>query len=198
MGRGGVAKTRTAPERRCIASGVSGGTEGLIRFVLSPDGALVPDLAERLPGRGVWVSARRDAIALAMKKRLFSRAFRRPVEAPADLAATLEGQIVQRLIAAIGLARKAGAAVNGFEKVRARLGQGGAGAVFAASDGADDGRRKVAGLRGDAPLIECLSAEELGWAFGRSAVIHAVLEPGGATDRVLREAHRLDGFRQSG
>lgn len=198
MGRGGAAKSRSAPERRCIASGESSATDGLIRFALSPDGALVPDLAERLPGRGAWLTARRDAVALAAKKRLFSRAFRQPVEVPEGLAELLEHQIVQRMVDAIGLARKAGAAVNGFEKVRARLGQGQVGAVFAASDGAEDGRRKVAGVRGDAPLVECLTSEELGLAFGRDSVIHAAFDAGGATNRVLREALRLDGFRQSG
>jgi predicted RNA-binding protein YlxR (DUF448 family) len=198
MGRGGAAKDRTAPERRCIATGRSGPTDRLIRFVLSPDGSLAPDLAERLPGRGVWLSSDRASVDLAVRKRLFSRGFRKSVDVAGDLADQLEARIVQRLVEAIGLCRKAGQAVCGFEMVRARLGQGGASAVFAASDGAEDGRRKVAGLRGDAQLIECLTAAELGLAFGRDSVIHAVLDAGGASARVLREARRLDGFRQSG
>lgn len=198
MTRGGAAKDRDGPERRCIATGVSGPTDPLIRFVLDPDGRLTPDLAERLPGRGVWLTADRKAVETAVKKRLFSRGFKQPVEAPEGLAETLERLAAQRAVEAVSLARKAGLAVNGFEKVRARLRQGPCGALLAARDGAADGRGKVAAMRGDAPLIEALTSDELGLAFGRDSVIHAVLDAGGATDRVLREARRLDGLRQSG
>lgn len=198
MTRGGAAKDRDGPERRCIATGISGPTDPLIRFALDPDGRLTPDLAERLPGRGVWLTADRSAVATALKKRLFSRGFRQPVEAPEDLADLLERLAARRVVEAVSLARKAGLAVNGFEKVRARLRKGPCGALLAARDGADDGRGKVAALRGDAPLVEVLTSDELGLAFGRDSVIHAALESGGATDRVLREARRLDGLRQSG
>ena len=198
MTRGGAAKDRDGPERRCIATGVSGPTDPLIRFVLDPDGRLTPDLAERLPGRGVWLTADRASVALAVKKRLFSRGFKRPVEALEDLPEMLERLAAQRTVDAVSLARKAGLAVNGFEKVRARLRKGPCGALLAARDGAEDGRGKLAALRGDAPLVEALTSDELGLAFGRDSVIHAALESGGATDRVLREARRLDGLRQSG
>ena len=198
MTRGGQPKQREAPERRCIATGVSGETAGLIRFVLDPEGGLTPDLAERLPGRGAWLSATRDAAALAAKKRLFSRGFRQPVEVSADLPDQLERLLARRLVEAVSLTRKAGLAVNGFEKVKARLKQGGVGALLAASDGSDDGRGKLAPLAGDAPIISVLTADELGMAFGRDSVVHAALDVGGATERVLREARRLDGFRQSG
>ncbi|MEO1612173.1 MAG: RNA-binding protein [Pseudomonadota bacterium] len=198
MTRGGAARDRDGPERRCIATGISGPTDPLIRFVLDPDGRLTPDLAERLPGRGVWLTADREAVGTAVKKRLFSRGFKQPVEAPEDLADRLERLAAQRAVEAVSLARKAGLAVNGFEKVRARLRQGPCGALLAARDGAADGRGKVAALRGEAPLVEALTSGELGLAFGRDSVIHAVLERGGATDRVLREAGRLDGLRQSG
>lgn len=198
MTRGGQPKQREAPERRCIATGVSEGTAGLIRFVLDPEGGLTPDLAERLPGRGAWLSATRDAAALAAKKRLFSRGFKQPVEVSDDLPDQLEALLAKRLIEAISLTRKAGLAVSGFEKVKARLKQGGVGALLAASDGAEDGRGKLAPLAGEAEIVAVLTADELGMAFGRDSVVHAALDVGGATDRVLREARRLDGFRQSG
>lgn len=198
MTRGGQPKTREAPERRCIATGVSGGTAGLIRFVLDPDGGLTPDLAERLPGRGAWLSATREAAALAAKRRLFSRGFKQPVEVSDDLPDQLEALLAKRLIEAISLTRKAGLAVNGFEKVKARLKQGGVGVLLAASDGAEDGRGKLTPLAGGAEIVSILTADELGMAFGRDSVVHAALDVGGATDRVLREARRLDGFRQSG
>ncbi len=198
MTRGGQPKQRDTPERRCIATGVSDETAGLIRFVLDPDGGLTPDLAERLPGRGAWLSATREAAALAAKKRLFSRGFKQPVEASADLPDQLEALLAKRLIEAISLTRKAGLAVNGFEKVKARLKKGGVGVLLAASDGAEDGRGKLAPLVGNAAIIAVLTADELGLAFGRDSVVHAALDVGGATERVLREARRLDGFRQSG
>lgn len=198
MTRGGVRKERDGPERRCIATGDSGGTAGMIRFVLDPVGALTPDLAERLPGRGVWLTADRALVETAVKKRLFSRGFRQPVETPADLAERLEALAAKRAVEALSLARKAGAAIAGFDKVRARLREGPVGALLAARDGAEDGRRKLAGLRAEAPLIEAFTADEMGFAFGRDSVIHAALEPGGAANRLLREARRLDGLRQSG
>lgn len=198
MTRGGAAKERDGPERRCIATGVSGPKDPLIRFVLDPEGRLTPDLAERLPGRGVWLTAERRAVETAVKKRLFSRGFKQPVETPEGLVALLESLAAQRTIDAVSIARKAGLALNGFEKVRARLRKGSCGALLAASDGAEDGRGKIAALKGDTPLIEVLRSDELGLAFGRDSVIHATLDAGGATDRVLREARRLDGLRQSG
>ncbi len=198
MTRGGQPKQREAPERRCIATGVSDETTGLIRFVLDPDGGLTPDLAERLPGRGAWLSATREAASLAAKKRLFSRGFKQPVEVSADLPDQLEQLLAKRLIEAVSLTRKAGLAVNGFEKVKARLKQGGVAILLAASDGAEDGRGKLIPLAGGAEIISVLTADELGMAFGRDSVVHAALDVGGATERVLREARRLDGFRQSG
>ncbi|MFV0474437.1 MAG: RNA-binding protein [Pikeienuella sp.] len=206
MTRGGARKDRDGPERRCVATGESGGVERMIRFALDPEGRLTPDLAARLPGRGVWLTADRALVEKAVTKRLFSRGFRQPVEAPADLADRLEALLAARLVEAIGLARKAGLATTGFEKVRARLRKGPAGALLAASDGAEDGRRKLAALADavgqetgrDSPLVESLRGAELGLAFGRDSVIHAVLDEGGAAGRVVREARRLDGFRQPG
>lgn len=199
MTRGGRRKDRDGPERRCVATGESGPTEGLIRFALSPEGVATPDLAERLPGRGVWVTARRDLVERAARKRLFSRGFKAPATAPDGLADAIEAALAQRLIEAVALARKAGLATNGFEKAKARLKQGAAGALLAASDGSAQGRAKLAPLAAGAPVIDVLTAAELGLAFGRDFVIHAVLDAGGATDRVVREALRLSGFRpQSG
>lgn len=197
MTRGGAARERTAPERRCIATGESGPTEMLIRFVLDPEGGLTPDLAEKLPGRGVWLTADRALVEKAVKKRLFSRGFRQPVETAEDLADWLERLAAARMIEAVSLARKAGLAIAGFEKVRARLREGPAGALLAARDGAEDGRAKLAALAGETPIVAVLTADELGQGFGRDATVHAVLDRGGATDRVLREARRLDGLRQS-
>ncbi|TVQ58939.1 MAG: RNA-binding protein [Rhodobacteraceae bacterium] len=195
MTRGGRRKERDGPERRCVATGASGPTEGLIRFALSPEGVVTPDLAERLPGRGVWVTSRRDLVEKAARKGLFARGFKAQAKAPDGLAQMVEAALAQRLIEAVALARKAGLATNGFEKVKARLKQGRVGALLEASDGSAQGRAKLTPLAAGAPVVDSLAAAELGLAFGRDFVIHAALEAGGVTDRVVREGLRLSGFR---
>jgi len=203
MTRGGMTKSRGEPERRCIATGESGPTDLLVRFVLGPDAQVVPDLAERLPGRGVWLTAERALVDKAVRKKLFSRAFKTQAAVPADLADRVEALLAQRLISVIGLARKAGQAVTGFEKVRARLKDGTAGALVQASDGAADGKAKLNrladGLSGGGtkrvPGIEILDSTELGLAFGRDFAIHAALDRGGFADRAIGEAARLRGLR---
>ena len=198
MTRGGRPKDRSEPERRCIVSGESGPTFGLIRFVRGPDGGIVPDLAEKLPGRGIWLTASREAVAQAMKKRAFARAARAQVTVPEDLPDRLEALLARRLIDSLALANKAGLAVMGFEKVKARLKRGPVAAMIEARDGSEQGFAKLLPLLGDAPVANVLDSGELGLAFGRDYVIHAALDAGGATTRVLREATRLSGFRTGG
>ncbi len=198
MTRGGAARNRALPERRCIATGESGPTGRLVRFVLGPEAVVVPDLAAKLPGRGVWLTAERALVERAVAKKLFSRAFKAQAAAPGDLADRLEALLVQRLVDVIGLARKAGQAVTGFEKVRARLKEGAAGALVQASDGAADGKTKLARMAGGVAVIEVLNSTELGLAFGRDFAIHAALDRGGFADRVIGEAARLGGLRPAG
>lgn len=193
--RGGHRRAPDAPERRCIATGESGATEGLIRFALGPDGDVVPDLAGRLPGRGVWVSARREVLDKAVRRNLFARGLKQSVKVAADLPDVVEAGLARRLIEAIGLSRKAGLATAGFDKVKARLKAGPVAALIEARDGSRQGRARLRPLAAGAPVIDCLTAEELGLSFGREFVIHAVLDRGGTVDRVLREARRLAGFR---
>jgi len=170
----------------------------MIRFVVSPDGSVVPDVAGRLPGRGFWLSARRDAVKTACAKTLFAKAARAPVTMAADLDVEIERLLARRCLDLIGMARRAGQAVVGFEKVRGHLRAAGAGVVLAAADGAANGRGKIAALAPEAPVIGLFSAAELGAALGRDHAVHAVLAPGPITDKLLREAARLAGFRSSG
>lgn len=200
MTRGGRKKVREAPERRCIATGSSGQTERMIRFVLSPEGFAVPDLAAKLPGRGAWLTAERSLVERAVKKNLFSRAFRQPVKTDPDLPDLLKRLLAQRLIDTISMARRAGAAVTGAEKVRARISSGDAAVLVQAYDGAADGVaeiRKLAAAAGNGAInrIALLSAAELGLAFGRDFAIHATLDAGGFADRACAEAGRLSGLR---
>ena len=170
----------------------------MVRFALSPEGVVTPDLAERLPGRGVWVTADRALLARAAKKNLFARGFRAPARVPEGLADIVEAGLARRAVEALGLARKAGLATAGFDKVRARLRAGPVAALLEAADGSEQGRAKLRPLAGGAPVLAALTSQELGLAFGREFVIHASLDAGGASDRVVREAQRLAGFRAAG
>lgn len=194
MSRGGRIKTRDEPERRCIVTGEVQPKAGLIRFVAAPDGSVVPDLAEKLPGRGIWVTADRAAINKAVAKGLFSRGAKVRVAAPDDLAAMVEAGLARRVVELVSLARKSGRAVAGFEKVKGWLAEGRAKVLLQASDGSDRGKGKLWTPTGGR-WFGCLTASELGLSFGRDHVIHGALAAGGLTDKVILEAGRLTGLR---
>ncbi len=195
MSRGGQDTDRPdGPERKCIATGEVQPKHGLIRFVVGPDGTIVPDIMEKLPGRGIWVSADRAALDLAVKKKLFARAARQPVQVPEDLVAQVETQLASRVVSLLAMARKSGDAVGGFEKVKDWLGKDEAEVLIQASDGSGRGKSKLSTPYGGS-FIGWLTADELGLAFGRETVIHAALGTGGLSKRVVEEAARLKGLR---
>lgn len=194
MTRGGQHKNRAEAERRCIATGEVQVKGGMIRFVVAPDGGLVPDVLEKLPGRGIWVSCERAALQKALKKGLFSRAAKVSVRVPDDLLDEVERQLSLRLVGLISLARKSGGAVAGFEKVKSWLASGEAKVLLQAYDGSQRGKNKLRTPEGGR-FFGVLSAAELGFAFGRESVIHGALAAGGLTTRVVEEATRLSGLR---
>lgn len=195
MGRGGRDHAREAPERRCIATGARAPQAGLVRFVIGPEGQVVADLAGKLPGRGMWVSAERAALERAAGKGLFARAARQSVTVPADLVAQIEHGLVRRIGEGLALARKAGQAVAGYEKVKGWLESGHAVALLQASDGSERGKARLRPPDETGIFIGCLTAQELGLAFGREHVIHGALAAGGLADRVVEDAARLSGLR---
>ncbi len=198
MARGGQPKDRDAgPERRCIATGTVRDTSALIRFVAGPDGQIVPDVLEKLPGRGIWVLADRPALERAVTKRLFSRAAKQPVSVPDALIEEVERQLAQRVVDLIALSRKAGRAVAGYEKVRGWLESGEAQVLIQSSDGSERGKTKLRAPDGEGTYINVLTARELGLAFGREHVIHGALAAGGLTRRVVEDAARLSGLRRT-
>lgn len=193
MSRGGARTTAEEPERKCIVSGEVQPKGGLIRFVVGPDGQIVPDVAGKLPGRGIYVSARREALEAAVKKKLFAKAARAPVTVPDGLAELVEGLVLRRVIDSLSMARKAGQAVTGLEKVKEWLVGGKAQVLVQASDGST---REKARLRApEGGHVTCLTAGEIGLAFGRERAIHAALAAGGLGQRVVEEAARLAGLR---
>ncbi|TDK44554.1 RNA-binding protein [Antarcticimicrobium luteum] len=197
MSRGGASKDRQdGPERKCIATGEVHPQAGLIRFVAGPDGSVVPDILGKLPGRGVYVAADRAALKRAIDKNLFARGLKEKVSVPADLAETVERQLARRVIDLISLARKSGDAVAGYEKVKTWLDKDQAEVLIQAIDGSGRGKSKLSTPH-YGRYIGWLTADELGMAFGRETVIHAALASGGLGKRVVEEAQRLRGVRET-
>ncbi|WP_050928927.1 RNA-binding protein [Aestuariivita boseongensis] len=197
MGRGGAHKDRgDGPDRKCIATGEVQPKFGLIRFVAGPDGQIVPDVLGKLPGRGVYVAADRAALETAVKKNLFARGLKTQTRVPEDLIAEVERQLTRRVIELISLARKSGRAVAGYEKVKDILAKEEAEVLIQAKDGSERGKSKLSTPH-YGTYIGFLTADELGMAFGRETVIHAALASGGLTQRVVEEAQRLKGVRQT-
>ena len=188
-------ESESGPLRRCLVTGESRVKAELLRFVVAPDGRVVADVAGRLPGRGLWLTPRRDIMALAVTKRLFARAARQAVIIEDGLADRVEALLAERCCDHIGLARRAGQAVMGFVKVQAALAAGKAGVLVAAADGAVDGRGKLKDAAPGLPLVECLTGAELGAAFGREHVVHVALAPGRLAEMLVGDATRLAGFR---
>ncbi|MBT6927381.1 MAG: RNA-binding protein [Marinovum sp.] len=184
----------TGTERKCIATGEVQPKFGLIRFVVGPDQHIVPDILGKLPGRGIWVSAKYGTLAKAVSKSLFSRGAKQTVSVPDTLISDIETQLARRVIDLISLARKSGQAVSGYEKVKDWLSKETARVLIQASDGSARGKSKLSTPYGGS-FIGWLTADELGLAFGRQTAIHGALASGGLTSRIVEEAARLKGLR---
>jgi predicted RNA-binding protein YlxR (DUF448 family) len=183
------------PLRRCIATGLSQAKETLIRFVLDPAGEVVPDLDEKLPGRGFYVSATRTALESAVKKKSFARAARQPVRVPEDLPDRLEALLSSRCRQLLGLARRAGQAVAGYDRVEDWLARGQVALLLQAADGAEGGRAKLAAKARGLPEIAVLTALELAEPFGRDHIIHVAVAAGGLARRLQTDLARLKALR---
>ena len=190
-------------ERRCIVSGESGPKEGLIRFVLDPEARVVPDLAEKLPGRGFWVTGTRAMVEKAVAKGHFARAAKASVVADPGLPDLVERLLARRAADTLGLARKAGALETGFEKVMTAIDRGRVVCLIEARDGAEDGRRKLEqrlrvakeqGILPDVATLSPLWAYEMGLALGRGNVIHAALIQGRMQAKVVADLARLERY----
>jgi len=175
----------------------------LIRFVAGPGGVVTPDVARRLPGRGMWVCARREAVDLATKRGAFARSAKTKLISPADLSDQVERLLHRRLLDGLGLARRAGDLTYGFDKVEAAIMAGRTAWLIEASDSAADGRRKLSQAadrvlreRGVAPKrIGVFSGEELSLALGQGNVIHVAFLVGRGAKSWTEDVERLAGFR---
>ncbi|MDT7951928.1 MAG: RNA-binding protein [Acetobacteraceae bacterium] len=186
------------PQRRCIVTRERGDRARMLRFVVGPGRQIVPDLMAKLPGRGIWLSARRDVLESARMKNAFARAARAPVVVPPDLVDLVETGLMRRVSDLIGLARRAGQANYGFERSREWLQKDRAGIVIQANDGSADERARFLSGRRQVAVAAPLSAAALGAVFGRDHVVHVVVAPGRLAEALKLETDRLAGIAGPG
>jgi predicted RNA-binding protein YlxR (DUF448 family) len=197
---------RKGPVRTCIATRTKGAPADMVRFVVGPDGAVVPDLAARLPGRGAWVCLGRTAVEAAVKRRAFARAFRREVTVDPALPDLVDRLLETAALEGLSLANKGGAVVCGFAKVESAIAEGQVVALIHASEAADDGVGKLdRALRGalsgygdpngETPIVRLFTVEQLNLALGRSNVIHAAVLAGPASSGFLARTNRIGQYR---
>lgn len=183
--------------RRCIVTRQALEKPALIRFVVDPEGRVTPDLKERLPGRGLWVTADRAILEQAVARNAFAKAARQSVKAAPGLADQVTELVRREVAELLGLARKSGQLVAGFEKVEAALRSGKVRVLVAASDGAADGRGKLARLAGSGvEICAPLTAAELAQALGREHAVHAAVKAGGIAEKTIIASRRLTALSQ--
>jgi predicted RNA-binding protein YlxR (DUF448 family) len=199
----GPKNSAAGAERLCIATRDVKPVDEMLRFVVGPDGDVVPDLKRNLPGRGLWVTATRQALDEAVKRKAFGRGFKRDVRLPADFTAATERLLERATLDALAMVGKAKLAATGFAKVEAAIAKHRIKALVHAKDGAADGIRKIDGAAraqygeesGRIVAVRTLTSEQLDLAFGRSNVVHAALLAGAATDTFIARFSRLERFR---
>jgi hypothetical protein len=199
----GAAKATAGSERHCALTRTLKPVEEMIRFVVGPDGEVVPDLKRKLPGRGIWITATRGSLDEAIKRNVFARAFKRSVHVAPDLTAATERLLERGALDALAIAGKGGGVIAGFAKVEAALGRDDIVAVIHAADAALDGKRKLdaalqrktPGKSGEIALIALFSGAQLDLALNRPNVVHAALLAGPVSDTFLARVRRLERFR---
>jgi predicted RNA-binding protein YlxR (DUF448 family) len=191
------AEEERGPYRRCLVTRVRQTPDGMIRFVVGPQQTLVPDVQATLPGRGMWLSARRDVIETALARKAFARAVRAEVLVPADMLAIIEAALTRRVIEILGMTRRAGQAVCGFTKAREWLVANRAVLVVHASDGSREEQARLLNGR-VVPVIKPLPAQALGQIFGRDHAVHIAVSAGRLATMLLTESKRLAGICRAG
>ncbi len=180
--------------RRCIVTRERAAPAEMIRFVVSPDRVLTPDLAARLPGRGIWLSARGDVLETARARGAFARAARGPVTIPPDLVTALQDGLLGRIDGLLGFARRAGQAVSGYAKAREWITAHKAGLIVQASDGSVAERARLLSGARDLPVVACMTGTKLGATFGRDYVVHGAVMAGALAGRIIAEHARYAGL----
>ncbi len=189
---------RLPVQRRDVASGESTETDAMIRFVVSPDGSLVPDVAHKLPGRGIWVRSERSALEIAIRKNIFARAAKRKVRTDPGLVGQVHGLLRRRCLDLLGLARREGLLISGYEKILGNVKAKKLAWLIEATDGSADGRNRILAAnraaQGHAKICGCFDNSDLSLALGLENAIHIALLPGKRNERWSSEMKRLSGF----
>ena len=185
------------PQRRCLVTRRLGAKESLIRFVVGPDNRVLPDVAAKLPGRGIWLSAERDVVNTACARNLFAKGFRSAVSVDDQMAGCVEELVAKRCLGLLGLARRAGDVILGFERVDEALATGAAGVGVIALEAVENSRRRLLRVARDTPVLSLFASGELSQALGREHVVYAAVAKGRGAERLVVEAARLAGFRQA-
>ena len=192
---------KSGTQRFCAATGTIKPVDEMIRFVIGPDGTAVPDLKRRLPGRGIWITATREALRAAITRKAFARAFKRDVRLAPDLVEATELLIERAALDALAICHKAGNVAIGFANVEVSLARAHVVALLHAVEAAPDGVKKLAVAlrrRADAAeivVIDTFTSPQLDLALGRANVIHAALLAGPESETFLARAGRLQRFR---
>ncbi len=200
---GGRKRARLVTHRQCAVTRQERAVFELLRFVAAPDDTICPDLAGKLPGRGVWLTADKKTVAAAVKSNAFAKSLKRKVTAAPDLPEIVEKLLDKRTTEALSLANKAGLLLTGFDKVTASIERGEVAALLHGNDAAAGGRQKLdtkykaiqAAAAKTAVIVDCLPIDDLSLATGRPNVVHAALKDGGAAVRFIAEADRLTRYR---
>ena len=181
-------------QRFCVVTRERDDPENLIRFVLSPDGYIVPDLTERLPGRGMWLKADKNIIHKAIEMRSFSRAMQCQVTVPENLVSIIRDGLRNKIKDSFGFARRAGQITYGFVKVREKISQNIAGLIIQAIDGSEEEKKRILSGTGLLPVMAVFTAKELGMIFGREYIVHAAIYRGPFVKQILFDNKRLSGI----
>ncbi|MBP2159870.1 MULTISPECIES: RNA-binding protein [Asticcacaulis] len=189
---------RLPVQRRDVASGESLDTGSMIRFVVSPDGILVPDVSHKLPGRGIWLRSERGGLEIALRRNIFSKAAKRQVKADPGLVDQVHGLLRRRCLDLLGLARREGLLISGYEKILGNVKAGKLAWLVEATDGSADGRNRILAAnraaQGKAKICGCFDNSDLSLALGLENAIHVALLPGRRMERWSSEMKRLSGF----
>jgi predicted RNA-binding protein YlxR (DUF448 family) len=193
----GPRNTAPGSERFCAVMGVRASAAEMIRFVLGPDGSVVPDIKRRLPGRGVWIMGTRAALSAAIARQVFARSFKRQVRVPPDLIDRIQRLMEQSVLDALSIAHKAGKVVIGGARAQAAIERE---RVLAILHARDVVQNLSAAFRQRCPgrniaVVEAVASARLDLALGRPNVVHAALLAGPESETFLARVTRLERFR---
>lgn len=182
---------RPAPERTCLVTGEVRAKDDLLRFVVTPDRALMHDITGKLPGRGIYVSLKTGMIAEAIERKLFKRAAKQPITIEDDLESLVHAHLKQRVLEGISLARKAGAAVSGYDKCKQALQAEEVVCMLHASDASEDGVRKLTRADAGFPVVGWFDREALSQVMGGENVVHVAVLKGQGSAFFMKQLRRF-------